>query len=167
MTFTRFRVFLVAAVAIGLLVLSLRFFGRDGSREVPDAVLPNHAETQTAPSAEPSPVTPEKDEIGPEDLTLLAGEISRISADALPAGRAVALNLQLVEPAANGDPLAGRILTEGRVPLGLSAAILGEDRRTARVEIEAGWLLPGRYVIEVHTTERSHFPLRRYALEVR
>jgi hypothetical protein len=167
MTSTRFRVFFVAAAAIGLLILSLRFFGRDGSREVPDVVLPNHAETQTAPSAEPPPVTPEKDVIGPEDLTLLAGQTLEISADALPAGRAVALNLQLAEPSANNDPLAGRILSEGRVPLGLSAAILGEDRRTARVEIEAGWLSAGRYVIEVQTTERTHFPLRRYALEVR
>jgi len=167
MTSTRFRIFFVAAVAVGLLTLSLRFVGGDGSRTVPAATLPSPVETQAARSAAlPSPM-PEKNAIGPADLTLLSGETLEISADALPAGRAVALNLQLTEPSADGDPLAGRILSEGRVPLDLSAAILGEDRRTARVEIEAGWLSPGRYVIEVQTTERTHFPLRRYALEVR
>jgi hypothetical protein len=167
MTSTRFRVFFVTAVAIGLLVLFLRFFGGDGSREVADAAPPDRVEAQAARSSDRQPVTYEKDVIGREDLTLLSGETLEIPADALSAGRVVALNLQLAEPSANRDPLAGRILSEGRVPLDLSAAILGEDRHIARVEIEANWLSPGRYVIEVQTTERTHFPLRRYALEVR
>ena len=33
--------------------------------------------------------------------------------------------------------------------------------------VRLGPVPPGRYVIEVKTVERSHFPLRRYALEVR
>ena len=167
MTSTSFRFLFVAAVAIGLLVLSLRFFGGDGSREVADAAPPDRAEVQAARSSDRAPVTYEKDVIGREDLTLLSGETLEIPADALPADRALELNLQLAEPSASSDPLAGRILSEGRAPLHLSAAILGEDRRTARVAIEANWLSPGRYVIEVQTTERTHFPLRRYAFEVR
>jgi hypothetical protein len=167
MTPTSFRVFFGAAVAIGSLVLFLRFLGGDGSREVADAAPPGRAETQASSFAGSPHVAPEKGAIGPGDLTIFSGETLEIPADALPAGRVVALNLQLAEPSANRDPLAGRILSEGRVPLDLSAAILGEDRHIARVEIEANWLSPGRYVIEVRTTERTHFPLRRYALEVR
>jgi len=166
-TSTRFLAFFVTAVAIGLLVLSLRFSGGNGSREVSDVASPSRVEAQTSSFAGSPHVAPAKGAIGPEDLTIFSGETLEISADALPAGRAVALNLQLAEPSANSEPLAGRILSEGRVPLDLSAAIRGEDRRTARVEIEAGWLSPGRYVIEVQTTERTHFPLRRYALEIR
>jgi hypothetical protein len=79
----------------------------------------------------------------------------------------VVLDLQLGEPSADDEPLAGRILAEGRAPLQIAGAIGGEDRRIARVEIPAGWLSPGRYIVEVRTSERTHLPLRRYALEVR
>ena len=44
----------------------------------------------------------------------------------------------------------------------------GQARGTTLVDVDTGWLRPsGRYLIEVKTLERSHFPLRRYALEVR
>ena len=166
MTSTRLRTLFAAAVAIGLLGLSLRFFG-DGSRELPVSVPPSRPEAQPSALGGPPPATPGNGVTRPGDLTLVSGETSEISGDALPVGRATALHLRLAEPSVDGDPLAGRILSEGRAPLDLSAAILGEDRRTATVEIEADWLSPGRYVIEVQTTERTHFPLRRYALEVR
>lgn len=167
MTATRLFGFFAALAAIGLLALSLGFFGGDRSREAFDLASPSRPETRTSGFAGPPSAPPERRASGGEDLTLLAGDTLEISADALPAGRPVALNLDLAEPSANGDPLAGRIFSEGRVPLDLSAAILGDERRTARVEIDADWLSPGRYVIEVRTTERTHFPLRRYALEVR
>ena len=76
-------------------------------------------------------------------------------------------NLKLYVPDATDEPLAGRIFVEGRAPLQIAGAIRGEDRRVARVEIPAGWLSPGRYIVEVRTTERTHFPIRRYPFAVR
>ncbi len=46
------------------------------------------------------------------------------------------------------------------------AASLPEDRRSIRVEIPAGALQPGAYVVEMRTPERSHFPARRVRLEI-
>ena len=56
--------------------------------------------------------------------------------------------------------------TRGRA-LDLLAAVEVDGRMSARLEVEPGWLLPGSYLVELRTTERSHFPLRRYPLEVR
>ena len=43
-----------------------------------------------------------------------------------------------------------------------------DDPTRASVEIEPGWLdPPGRYMVEIKTKERTHFPLRRYVIEVR
>jgi hypothetical protein len=101
------------------------------------------------------------------DRTLRSGETLAIAAAALPSDRPVILDLRLAEPSKSADPLAGRILTAGRPPLEFEGAIQGEDRGRARVGIDSDWLSPGRYVIEIETTERSHFPVRRFALEVR
>jgi hypothetical protein len=51
--------------------------------------------------------------------------------------------------------------------LKLPDAVVATDRGEVRVEIENGWLSPGRYLIEIETTEKSHLALRRYVLEVR
>ena len=45
--------------------------------------------------------------------------------------------------------------------------VLGADRLDARVETDPNFLARGRYVVEIQTTEQSHFPIRRYAVEVR
>jgi hypothetical protein len=37
----------------------------------------------------------------------------------------------------------------------------------ATLELDPSWLLPGSYFVELQTTERSAFPVRRYAIEVR
>ncbi len=54
-----------------------------------------------------------------------------------------------------------------REALEIRGALHEADRRSARFELQADWLSPGRYIIEMKTTERTHFPLRRYVLEVR
>ena len=62
--------------------------------------------------------------------------------------------------------LAARVLLEGREPFEADAMVTGSGRDRVRLEIEPGWLARGRAIIEIKTLERSHFPLRRYALEV-
>ena len=72
-----------------------------------------------------------------------------------------------VFPSADDEPRPVRLIgPDGRV-LETVGALDTDDRRSARVEIDPAFLRPGRYVVEMKTTERSHFPLRRYALEVR
>jgi hypothetical protein len=167
MSYTKSRAFLVTAVAVGILFGSVRFFGRDGCSETNDVDPSNHAESPKASTAESaSPGTPGLDAIGNRGLTLVSGATLAIASDSLPVGGAVALNLEVSEPSAIREPFTGRILSEGRAPLALSAASLAADRRAASVEIDADWLSPGRYIVEVHTTERTHFPLRRYAFEI-
>jgi hypothetical protein len=56
---------------------------------------------------------------------------------------------------------------DGSGELKLPDAVVAPDRGQARIEIEIGWLKPGRYRIEIETSEPSHLALRRYPLEVR
>lgn len=114
-----------------------------------------------------APATATADARAFADRTLRSGETIEVAAGALPSGRPVILDLQLAEPSKSADSLAGRILAEGRTPLEFEGVIQGEDRGRARVGVDGDWLSPGRYIIEIETTERTHFPLRRYALEVR
>jgi hypothetical protein len=165
----RWRVRRVAAFAAALVVAVFLVLGANHSREsVSEAASRQTGPREGAPAESPAGAVRDAGMLGPADFSLLSGETLEISADALPAGRPVALRLQLGEPSANAAPRPGRILVEGREPLELRAAIEGEDRLTARVEVEAGWMAtPGRYIVEIRTTERSHLPLRRYAIEVR
>ena len=100
------------------------------------------------------------------DHALASGETLQIAVSELPAGRPLVLQLALAEPSRGPEPRPVRILaTDGRM-LHARGPLAEPDRMSTRVEIDPEWLTPGRYIVEVKTTERSHFPLRRYALEV-
>ena len=50
----------------------------------------------------------------------------------------------------------------------LATSPFGADRTRARIDLPPDALnRPGRYIIEIETTEKSHIPLRRFAIEVR
>ncbi len=102
----------------------------------------------------------------PVELKLDSGDEQEIQASTLSAGQPVLLSLGL----ATSPPvsLAVRVLAaDGRILE--TTGVVHEDEPTwARAEIEAGWLdRPGRYIVELKTNERTHFPLRRYAITVR
>jgi len=100
------------------------------------------------------------------EIGIVAGETIEIDSKSLEPGRPVVVRLDLGVPSRTDEPRPVRLLgPSGFVREGQGA--LGEGRGSARYEIDAAWLTPGRYVIEVKTTEQSHFPIRRYALEVR
>lgn len=131
--------------------------------------LTDRTERQPSPTQPPVP-TPEAPAVAPAPqpqegvASVESGQTVMLSAVAA-LGEGASVDLVLGEPSRTAEPLEARILTEGRVlPL---FAILSEDRASARIVVPPGWLSPGRYLVEVKTTERSHFPLRRYVIEVR
>jgi hypothetical protein len=95
-----------------------------------------------------------------------SGETVELDVRTLSPGNPVVLRLLLAEPSRTGEPLQARVIgTDGRA-LDLTGA-LGADRLDARVEIDPTFLARGRYMVEVVTTEQSHFPRRRYVIEVK
>ena len=100
------------------------------------------------------------------ETAVASGETVELDVRTLAPGKPVVLRLLLAEPSRTGDPLVTRVYDpEGRA-LELTSA-LGPDRLDARAEIDPNFLARGRYIVEVKTTEPSHFPIRRYAIEVK
>jgi len=100
------------------------------------------------------------------ELPVASGETIEVEAASLVPGRPVALRVFLGEPSKNAEPLPVRIYAaDGRASE--TRGRLGDDRLDARVEIDPASLAPGRNIVEVEVTEFSHFPMRRYAIEVR
>ncbi len=112
------------------------------------------------------PADPNRPEVEPGDFDLTAGETTSISAHDLPTEDPLVLNLLLPAALPSADALPARIVAmDGSRELKLSDAVVAGDR--VRVQIESGWLSPGRYRIEIETTEQSQLALRHYPLEVR
>jgi hypothetical protein len=98
---------------------------------------------------------------------LRPAELAEIETGSLPVGRPLVVELLLVEPSTHAEPLPAQLRdATGRAFALLAAVELGE-RMSARIELEPGWLRPGSYLVELRTTERSHFPIRRYPFAVR
>ena len=128
--------------------------------------LVERPESEAGAPAEPAVALSERAVIDPPATgvaVLESGQTLSIAAADVADG--LTLDLRLGEPSTTADPLEGRILTEGR-ELPLTAAV-SDDRNSVRIAVPPGWLSPERYVIEIKTTEKTHFPLRRYAVEVR
>jgi len=102
-----------------------------------------------------------------DGLVLRSGATLEIARASLSSDEPVVVNLLLPEPSRASEPLAVRVVAFDGRTLETRGALHEADRRSARFELQADWLSPGRYIIEMKTTERTHFPLRRYALEVR
>jgi hypothetical protein len=142
----------VAAVGVAALLVALWWKG-DGSGPKGPAPPPASWRASAAPRS--------------ADYTLRPAELVKIDQAALPAERALLVELVLAEPSTHAEPLPAQLRdTSGRA-LDLLAAVELDERSSARVEIEPGWLRAGSYLIELRTTERSHFPIRRYPFTVR
>jgi hypothetical protein len=98
------------------------------------------------------------------------GEGGRLSIDAaeLPREGAFALALDLPDAARGSEPRPVRIVSgDGTRQLELLAAPLAGPGSGVALHLDPAWLIPDRYLIEVTTAEATHFPLRRYVLELR
>ena len=151
----------MAATAVGLVAFSIL----DTERALPAEPAPPPAAKEPAPSSAVAVAAPAAAPPAPGPLAVASGQTLTLSATSLPAARPLAVDLLFPEPSTSAEPLPARVLAlDGRV-LEMEAP-LGAGRRSAVIEIPSEWLSPGRYVVEVQTTERSHFPLRRYVLQV-
>lgn len=114
------------------------------------------------------PANPNEPPVEPADLDLTAGEAISIEARDLPTERPLTLNLLLPAALPSADALPARIVAmDGSRELKLPDAVVAAARDRVELRIESGWLSPGRYLIELETTEPSHFAVRRYVIEVR
>ena len=161
----RVAVIVVVAAIAGFLAAEWLWPVRGEAPAPPAAPMP-------APAVPPPGPAPVADSPAPlpatsDALRVESGGTIAIDAATLEPGRPVVLHLVLGEPSKSAEPRPVRILAAegGRSLEGLGS--LGDERTDARFEIDPAFLLPGRYIVEVKTTELSHFPLRRYVLEVR
>ena len=157
---TRISLIVGAAVAGAALSLLTSDRWRRPAPEAEPVVAPAVVVPEPPPARAASP-----DAAG--ELRIATNETIQIDAASLVPGRPVVLRLVLGEPSRSEEPRPVRVVSlDSRVFEG--QGILGSDLADARFEIDPAFLAtPGRYIVEVKTTEQSHFPLRRYVLEVR
>ena len=103
----------------------------------------------------------------PGDMSVASGKVLPIALADLAPGEPVVVTLLLGVPSAGRAPRPTRLIAPDGRQLQLGAELAFEDRSRARLSIDPAWLTPGRYLVEVKTTEATHFPLRRYVLDVR
>ena len=152
------------ALLAGVLAVGAVWLLWDGPADDPRSPA---AGVRTDPSS--PPITPRAS--GAAGWSIEPAETIAIDGADLPSEGTVAVDLVLGAASADARPLEGRILSmdesrDNRVRE-LMASVVGDERETARIQIPAEFLTRDLYLIEIKTTEKSHFPLRRYRLEVR
>jgi hypothetical protein len=129
----------------------------EAKREPSDSVSP----TQGTQSASDSPATlPE-----PDYLISESGRLE-ISAESLAEGEMLTLGLALSDDARAADALEVRVISLDGRALDVSALPVAGEGTGVRLAIDADWLQPGSYMIQIKTTENSPLALRRYVLVV-
>ncbi len=127
-----------------------------------------------ATTLEPTPIDEPEAASLPEEITATSPETPLpptgrlvIDPEQLEAGLPLTVHLGLPEPSRNEEPRPVRLISQpdNRI-LELEGRLSG-DRTSAAIAIDPAYLTPGVYLVEVRTTERSHFPLRRYGIVVR
>jgi hypothetical protein len=125
------------------------------------------ASAEQPPDAAVAATTAEPLAIAPAHRIAEGGRLSLPVSD-LPHNGSFALALDLPDAARGSNARPVRIVSEdGSRTLELDAAPLAGSETGVALLIDPSWLTPDRYLIEVTTAETTHFPLRRYVLEVR
>jgi len=151
---------LIAAVAIGLLI-----FSREDREPVSEKTEAPAAAAQ-APAASTPSGPPRADPAGENRVE--SGETVVFSETDLAAGQPVVVYLLMPEPPPDVGALSVRLLSVDGRQLETEAVVAAGDRGAARLEFDAAFLSrSGRYLVELKTKEKTHFPLRRYVIEVR
>ena len=149
------------AIAAGGAITLLRSGTFSGAGDPADSPQPALAVAASVSGPEPvnAPAAP--------DHSIESGGTLEIEASSLPEGRPLVLSLRLGEPSRDLEPRPVRVIAPDGSLLHTTGPVDPEDRLSASLEIDSAWLTPGRYIVEVNTTEQTHFPLRRYAIEIK
>ncbi len=132
--------------------------------EVPTASSPGSARQPGAVREGPIASEPS----GRRAPALRIAEGGRISIDAasLRDGEVLTLELALSDEAMGSEPLPVRVVSVDGRRIETTAAPAAGSGSALHLELEAEWLRPGRYMIQVTTVEKSPLQLRRYVIEV-
>jgi len=148
------------AIALGAALLAAVLVARiDTDEPAPSRDAPAEPPSADASPAEPAPA-PDPAVPLPTGATLV------VERAMLRPGEPLQLDLELPDVAGGIDVLSARMLSEASEETPLEVRV-AEARTSVQVSIDAAALPPGRYLIEIKTSERTHFPLRRYVLEIR
>src|SRR5262245_62205091 len=169
------RIALVAGALLAGAGLSLLLSDRwrQPAPEPAIAVAPPPPAAPPAPAPAPPPPEPPAEQTPRLAVPNAAGEISlaphetiQLDSASLQPGKPLVLHLDIEVPSLDDEPRPVRVISpERRIFEG--QGVLGESRSDARFEIDPAFFKPGRYLVEVKTTEMTHFPLRRFLIEVR
>jgi hypothetical protein len=164
----RVAVWLGAALLVIAALRSISVTDTDETGPVDQAADESEMRTIKVKTVDLHPADPNRPEVERGVFDLNPDESTSIVAQDLPTETPLVLNLLLPAALPSADALPARIISmDGSRELKLPDALVAADRDRVRVQIESGWLSPGRYRIEIETAERSQPALRRYPLEVR
>jgi hypothetical protein len=136
----------------------------------PPAPAPAPAPAPEPPPPEPPPPADQTPRLAVPnadgEISLAHHETIQLDSASLTPGRPLVMHLDIEVPQLTDEPRPVRVISpEGRIFEG--QGVLGEGRSNARFEIDPAFFKPGRYLVEIKTTEMTHFPLRRFLIEVR
>ena len=152
-------------LAIGGVVLALGIVGVwIGLGRAPDEPVgveadPAPAEIEPVRRSEPRPVAPRDGAV-----RIQPGETVLIEWQSLTGDAPVELELVLAQGLA---AKSGRLVMPGAVEVRIDAEVKGQTGTVELLLPVERLRQPGRYLLEIRTDERSHLPLRRFAIEVR
>ena len=95
-----------------------------------------------------------------------SGRLS-IEASSLPEAGVLALELGLDKEDGGVEPLAVRVASVDGRAFDTTAVRQDANAADVHIDIDADWLQPGKYLIQIKTEGKGPLPLRRYVLEVR
>jgi hypothetical protein len=126
------------------------------------------AQSRAASSAHQSPGQPSRSAApGSAAAPLPAFATLELARADFPASGPLRLSLGLAEPSADAEPRPVSVLSIQDQRVYSTQARLDAARMVATIEVPTDFLQPGTYLVQMKTTERVTFPLRRYVIEVR
>ena len=153
---------LVAGIAIGFGVWRLSPAPAEIAVPAPGAPVAEVPAAEASPAPAELPLEP----VSESYAIPIRGRIA-ISASSFAPDVPVALDLELPDAIRGSDTRPVRVAAVDGRQMRTTASVRSGAGSGIRLELAPGWLVPGRYLIEVTTDEKTHFPMRRYVLEVR
>ena len=155
------KVILAGLVAV-LLAIGVLWIGRSSETPEPPAAQPPQ-DFFSARATDGIVEIPRSD----ADLLLVNGAEATLlkRADLVP-GTSITVDLAVPIRLEGSDVFETRIMTEGRPLMKLEGQVVGESRQRLRINVPTDWMIPGTYLFEFRTQERTALPLRRFLVMV-